>query len=42
MFRRAFTEAQRDYVETLADARFAGIELELASGLDLAASQEEE
>ncbi len=42
VFRRAFTEAQRDYVETLADARFASIELELASGLDLAASQEEE
>ena len=42
IFRREFAEAQRDYVETLADARFASIELELASGLDLAASQEEE
>jgi len=42
VFRRAFTEAQRDYVDTLADARFASIELELASGLDLAALQEEE
>jgi len=42
LFRREFTEAQRDYVETLADARFAGIELELASGRHLSASQEEE
>ena len=42
LFRREFTDAQRDYVETLADARFAGIELELASGRHLAASQEEE
>lgn len=42
LFRREFTEAQRDYVETLADARFASIELELASGRQLSASQEEE
>jgi hypothetical protein len=28
-------------VETLADARFAGIELELASGGDFSASREE-
>jgi cobalt-zinc-cadmium efflux system outer membrane protein len=42
LFRREFTDAQRDYVETVADARFAGIELELASGRHLAASQEEE
>jgi cobalt-zinc-cadmium efflux system outer membrane protein len=42
LFRREFTEAQRDYVETLADARLAGIELEQASGRHLAASQEEE
>jgi cobalt-zinc-cadmium efflux system outer membrane protein len=40
LFRRAFTDAQRDYVETLADARIAGIELELASGRKLSASRE--
>jgi cobalt-zinc-cadmium efflux system outer membrane protein len=41
LFRREFADAQRDYVETLADARFAGIELELASGGEFSASREE-
>jgi cobalt-zinc-cadmium efflux system outer membrane protein len=32
VFRREFIDIQRDYVESLADARLAGIELDLASG----------
>jgi len=42
LFRREFADAQRAYVDTLADARFAEIELKLASGRQLALSQEEE
>lgn len=42
VFRRAFTDAQRDYVETLADARLAAVELKLASGFNRAASHAEE
>jgi cobalt-zinc-cadmium efflux system outer membrane protein len=32
VFRREFVDIQRDYIETLTDARLAGIELDLASG----------
>ncbi|HHN75572.1 MAG TPA: TolC family protein [Acidobacteria bacterium] len=42
VFRREFTFAQRDYVETVAQARLAKIRLDLASGTDLSALFDEE
>ena len=33
VFRREFVDVQREYIETLTDARLAGIELDLASGV---------
>ncbi len=34
VFRREFVDAQRDYIETVTDARLAGIELDLVSGVE--------
>ncbi|NIM64048.1 MAG: hypothetical protein GTN89_08635, partial [Acidobacteria bacterium] len=39
VFRREFIDVQRDYIESLADARLAGIELDLAAGRSLARAQ---
>ena len=33
VFRREFVDIQRDYIDTLADARLAGIALDLAAGV---------
>ena len=35
VFRREFVDVQRDYVETVAEARLAAIELDLAAGIEL-------
>jgi cobalt-zinc-cadmium efflux system outer membrane protein len=41
VFRREFVDTQRDYIETLTDARLAGIELDLALGVDVIATHKE-
>jgi cobalt-zinc-cadmium efflux system outer membrane protein len=41
VFRREFVDIQRDYIETLTDARLAGIELDLALGVDPIATRRE-
>lgn len=41
VFRREFVDIQRDYIETLTDAWLAGIEFDLASGVDPTAPREE-
>ena len=41
VFRREFVAVQRDYVETVADARLAAIELDLAAGIDRKTSRKE-
>jgi len=41
VFRREFVNVQRDYVETIADARLAAIELDLAAGIDRTSSSKE-
>lgn len=41
VFRREFVNIQRDYIETLSDARLAGIELDLAAGNTLTAPNKE-
>lgn len=41
VFRREFVNVQRDYVETVTDARLAAIELDLAAGVDLKTSSKE-
>jgi len=41
VFRREFVDVQRDYIETLTDARLAGIELDLASGVAPAVTHKE-
>jgi len=41
VFRREFVNVQRDYVETVTDARLAAIELDLAAGIDLDSTSKE-
>ncbi len=41
VFRGEFVDVQRDYVDTVADARLAAIELDLAAGIDLTTSSKE-
>jgi cobalt-zinc-cadmium efflux system outer membrane protein len=41
VFRSEFVDIQREYIETLTDARLAGIELDLTSGVTPAVTQNE-
>jgi cobalt-zinc-cadmium efflux system outer membrane protein len=41
VFRREFVDVQRDYIETLTDARLAGIDLDLAAGVAPVVTHEE-
>jgi len=41
VFRREFVNVQRDYVDTVTEARLAAIELDLAAGIDLTTSSKE-